>query len=210
MHRFFLSFTLFTLTVFIGFLWYAYVFLNPAQWIAMSAENQLIEDGTALAFGIAAGLAFFVFLKRKTKIWVYFSSLMALAAAREMDLHKEWTSDSILKSNFYLKEGAGIGERIIGFLVILLLLFLAYQMIRRVPEWIASLWKFQSTAWAIGMGLGALTVAKCLDSMVRWFPFIADFKINNGSFLGLMEESLEMVGAAFFISVAWMAICKVR
>ncbi len=176
----------------------------------MSAENQLIEDGTALAFGIAAGLAFFVFLKRKTKIWVYFSSLMALAAAREMDLHKEWTSDSILKSNFYLKEGAGIGERIIGFLVILLLLFLAYQMIRRVPEWIASLWKFQSTAWAIGMGLGALTVAKCLDSMVRWFPFIADFKINNGSFLGLMEESLEMVGAAFFISVAWMAICKVR
>ena len=67
MHRFFLSFTLFTLTVFIGFLWYAYVFLNPAQWIAMSAENQLIEDGTALAFGIAAGLAFFVFLKRKTK-----------------------------------------------------------------------------------------------------------------------------------------------
>lgn len=205
-NKFFISFTVITFGVFIAFLWYAHTYLSPSQWIAISAENQLIEDGTAVAFVIAALLAFVVFIKKRVAIWIYFSALMVLAAMREMDLHKAWTSDSILKSNFYLDEGAGLIERICGVLVILLLLFLAYQMIRRVPAWVAAVWNFQASAWAIGIGLGSLAVAKSMDSMARWFPFMADFKINNGPFLGLMEESLEMVGATFFILVAVMAI----
>ena len=206
MHRFFIIYTLLIAAGLGGFLYYAYTSLGEAQWGALASEEGIFERLTAITFGVVAVLAMIIFLKKRYNLWAYFSLLMALACMRELDLHKEWTTDSILKSNFYESPNAPLIEKIIGGAVILLLLFLAFQLIKRVPYWIESLWQFKATAWAVLFGLGSLTVAKCMDSMARWFPFLADFKTENGAFLGVMEEGLEMAGALFFLSIFLMAL----
>ena len=208
MHRFFIIYTLLIAAGLGGFMFYAYTSLGVEQWEALASEEGLFERVTAITFGIVAVLAMIVFFKKRYNLWAYFSMLMALACMRELDLHKEWTTDSILKSNFYESAAVPLMEKIIGGAVILLLLFLAFQLIKRVPYWIESLWQFKATAWAIGFGLGAVTVAKCMDSMARWFPFLADFKDENSAFLGVMEEGLEMGGALFFLSICLMALKK--
>lgn len=126
-------------------------------------------------------------------------ALMALASMREMDLHKEWTTDSILKSRFYLDSNTPDIEKLIGGLVILFLVYAVWQLIKRVPQFVASIWCFVPTAWAIGMGLGLLVVAKGIDSMKRILPFMVEFHTENRAFLGVIEESFEMTGALFFM-----------
>jgi hypothetical protein len=204
MHRFFIVYTA-LIAIGLGiFLRYAYIRMSEAQWLSLSAEHGLLEMATAILFGVVAMLAFVVFIKKGYMIWLYFTALMGLACARELDLHKAWTTDSILKSNFYQNAGIPIIEKIVGAIIILALLFLAYQMIKRVPTWVKALLEFKAPAWTVGFGLGALVVGKSLDSMARWFPFMADFKNTNAAYLGVVEESLEMSAALFFLSVCLM------
>lgn len=133
-----------------------------------------------------------------------FFTLMAMAGAREMDWHKEWTSQSILKSRFYTDENTGDLEKTIGVVVIVFLLYAAFQLIKRVPLFISNLWTFHSTAWGVAMGLGALTIAKGMDSLARLAPSLETFKNENYAYMNLLEESLELAGALFFISVIIM------
>lgn len=163
MHRFFIIATLLTLSCLGGFLYYVFYHVDESQWRVLSAENAEIEMSTAILFGVVAFLGLIQFLKTKGKMDFVFMALMALAGAREMDWHKEWTTDSILKSRFYLDPNVPEIEKLIGGVVILFLIYVAFQLIKRVPLFIGNLWAFSSHAWAIGMGLGLLVVAKTLD-----------------------------------------------
>ena len=73
-----------------------------------------------------AGLAF---IKHRVNLRFVLALGMSLAAMRELDWHKAWTTDSVLKSRFYLSDVTPIYEKVIGGGVILLLLY--YQM----DEW---------------------------------------------------------------------------
>ena len=184
-----------------GFLGYVYMYMDEQSWTVLSSEENFPEMGAVFLFCLTAFLALVVFFAERMKSWLYFSILMVLAAMRELDLHKEWTTDSILKSNFYKSMDTPVIEKIIGGAVILLLLYMAFYFAKRLPKWIGDLWHLREQAWAIGLALGCLTVAKLMDSMSRWLPFLADFHAENRAFLGVMEESLEMTGSLFFVLV---------
>ena len=180
--------------------------MNEAQWATLGSEHGFFERVSAITFAIVGAFAFIIFAFRRYSLWLYFSLLMAMASMREMDLHKAWTSDSILKSRFYLDSGVPIEEKLIGAGVILLLIFIAVQMTRHIPFWLRSLWNFRARAWTIGFALGSLAVAKLLDSMARVIPPLAEFHAENRAFLTVIEESLEMAGALFFLTLCLMAI----
>lgn len=206
MHKFFILFIIILLGGLGGFLTFSYYTLDDSVLRMLAAENGFIEQGTAIIFGLTGFFALVNFLQCRHKTWLYFSLLMALAALREMEAHRLWTTDSILKSNFYLDAEAWTIEHLAGLAVILLLLFLAYKMAKRVPRWISGVLHLRSEAWAIGLGLGLLTTAKVIDSMNRWLPILAEFKSNNRRFLDVAEESLEMTAAIFFLSICMMAL----
>lgn len=198
MHLIIISF----LTIFGGlfaFLGYALFNFSPVEQAAFATEGGFIETVAASAFFIVAFLGFVKFLQHKSKMNFIFFALMALAGAREMDWHKEWTTQSVLKSRFYIDPTTPAIEKLIGFILILFLIYAAWQLLKRVPQFVANLWHFIPTAWAIGFGLGLITVAKILDSMARILPFAKDFHTDNKEFLMLIEESFELTGALFFL-----------
>jgi hypothetical protein len=186
----------------IVFLAYELSTLNAQAWQSLSQEGQFLEWGSALAFAGASLLAFIAFIRKTDSLRLYFSLAMAFAAMRELDWHKAFTSDSILKSNFYESSTTPLAEKIIGGFIILTLIFLLYQFIKRIPLLIKLVWNFYMQAWVIASALGLLVTAKLIDSMARWLPFLADFKTDNGAYLGLVEETLELTAASLFLLLA--------
>ncbi len=205
MHRFFIISVL-IFAALAGGLYYIFNFLPESQWLSIASEQGAFEMLSAILFGIAAFLGLVVFIKTQSKMDFIFMMLMGLACARELDLHKEWTTQSILKSRFYIDPNTPALEKIIGVIVILFLVYSAWQLIKRVPQFIASVWHFVPTAWAIGLGLGMITIAKLLDSMKRVLPFMAEFHTDNRAFLGVIEESMELSGAIFFLIYVMMRL----
>lgn len=208
MHKFFVSFSILTILLLSAFLSFVFLQFDDKALEYLSFEGGFIEVATAVMFALTAFFALLIYWQKRHRLWLYFGLLMTLACMREMELHRAWTSDSILKSNFYLNADSIRLEVIAGLAVIILLLFLTYQMIRRVPQWLAALWRFKVEAWALGFALGFLTLAKTLDSMKRWFPSLTDFKDDNRAFLDVVEESFELTAVLFLFFICVMALAR--
>jgi len=206
MHRIFIFYTILIIVMLCGGLYYSFLNLDKADWIMLKSEGKALEISTAVIFALSAFVGFIGFLKTNKKMHFLFFTLMALASAREMDLHKEWTTDSILKLRFYSSDTTPEFEKLIGGVVILFLLYASFQCFKRIPLWISNLWMLQDKAWAIAFGMGALVIAKSLDSMKRLVPKLTEFHTEHHAFLGLIEESLEMAGAMMFLYVAFLIL----
>jgi hypothetical protein len=168
-------------------------------------ESRGIEALAALSFAVSAFLAGLLALIMRSRLWGYCAIAMAAAGAREMDLHKQWTSDSIFKINFYQDPDGALLEKLVGAFIILLLLIVLTGLIRHIPQWWRGLQHYTLQAWLVLFGLGALGVGKVLDSMARIFPFAADFHKQHRTYLGFTEESLELLGASMFLILCVVA-----
>ena len=184
-----------------GFLIYVFSVLHKDQWLMIANENSILEQATALLFALVGVGMVFIFIKTKLKMHFIFFALMFLASMREMDWHRAWTTDSILKLKFYVSDMTPVYEKIIGFIVIIFLLYALTQLIKRAVPWFRKLLHCDQTAWAIGFGLGFLILGKIIDSMARLLPFLAQFHKDHREFLMLVEESFELTGAIFFVAV---------
>ncbi len=196
-----------SLTVgFSTFLAYAFLYLKHPQWQYLSAEGSFIEVCSVFVFSFAALIFFFLFVKTRRIIDFIYTVLMFFAAAREADLHKEWTKDSILKTRFYLDQEVPLNEKICGLIIIGLLIYCAIQLLKRAPQFISNLLRFHSAALGTSLALGILFLAKIIDSKDR-LPYVDDtFADIDGMYLRLFEESLELAAALFFMTVAIMLV----
>ncbi len=202
MDRFIFSSLFLTFAGVFSFLAYAFFVLVDVDHVRMSMEHGTLELASAGVFALAAVFALLRAIRLRTRLNITFTILMVLATAREMDLHKACTSDSILKSRFYTSAETPLFEKVIGAFVIALLIYCVWQLVRHAPEFIRRLLQFCPCAIAIFSGLGVICIAKMLDGMSRLFPFLADFHEQNGAYLGLIEESFEMAGAVVFFVLA--------
>lgn len=168
-------------------------------------ESRGIEALAAALFGLTACLSAVLAVIKRHSLWVYCAVAMAAAGAREMDLHKQWTSDSIFKINFYQDSDGALLEKLAGAFIILLLLIVLAGLIRHIPQWWRGLQHYSLQAWLVLFGLGALGAGKMLDSMARIFPFAADFHKQHRTYLGFTEESLELLGASMFLILCVVA-----
>ena len=87
--------------------------------------------------------------------------------ARELDWHKAFTTESILKPKFYWLEGSGLMERLIGALFVLLLIYTIIRLLMKLPYLLHQALKGSYWARAIILYIAILAIAKSLDSGAR-------------------------------------------
>lgn len=195
------GFIFYVLTVFIGlfaFLAYGFLLMMPDVRISMSLEAGFIEGVTAASFGLLAVLAFVRATEKRSELAWLFVFFMVLACARELDLHKAFTEDSVLKLNFYFKSDAPLLEKIGGGFFVLLLVYGGVRLLTYAPQWARDVWALKADALAIFLAMGVLGTAKTLDAFARLFPFLTDFYQENRSFFSLTEESFELASVFLF------------
>ena len=174
-----------------------------------NSEDHVIEVLSALLYFIAAGFAALCFARTKEKIYALSTGAFLFAFAREMDWHKAFTSDSFLKSRFYSSDEIPLNEKIFGASVILCMLCVFIPLLLKIPRLISDFFKLQPTAWFLSGGLGFIAFAKMLDALGRLFPVLVDFKHDNDTALGFLEESLELLGAVLIASAIIIQCAKI-
>lgn len=169
--------------------------------MAITRENGPIELPTALLwFALAFGIWHAKPGRAERAAWVALSALSAAFGARELDLHKAWTSMSILKSRFYLGEGP-LAEKLIGLAVIGSLAAAGVLLLKRYG---ASAWRelAQRTPWsmAIATFVSTLLVAKLLDRAIYGYglPVSSGGHALVSALEELLELSLPIIGAVGF------------
>lgn len=206
MHRFFITYTAIVLSILIGSLSYAFLRFDDATISMLGTEYGVIENLTAGMFGLVAIVAFVILCERKSEIWALFTGFMTLAMLREMDAHKAFTMDSVLKIKFYVRDDVPMNEKIMGAIFVFLLVLMVIRLARYALPWVKNIIKFQHVALSVFMGLGILVFAKTLDAMKRIIPPLADFHDTNAHALGLFEETFELVGAMMFLLVCLLSL----
>jgi hypothetical protein len=171
----------------------------------LAGEYGLIENLTAFCFAISAALALIVYVKNKSMVWAVSSYVMCLAFMREMDLHKAWTTDSILKSRFYLREDVPFFEKAIGILVIVSIVFCVVYLLRQIPHLLKNLKDKKISAYALILSGGLIVTSKFFDSMARVIPPLEDFKDQNALIFKALEEGFEL-----FAAIAIVLICVLK
>ena len=201
MHRFFIFYMALVLFGTVLFLGYNFMYFTAADFLVWNAESGPIENATALLFGIVSVLAVGIAFREQRKIWWLFAFFMVTATCRELDLHKAFTQDSVLKMNFYTKSDAPIIEKMGGGLFVAILMTAIIQLLMYAKQWVLDVLKFKPMPLAAFLAIGMLGFAKTLDAMARLFPISADFHDQYRAAIGLVEETFELSSAAMFLCV---------
>jgi hypothetical protein len=168
--------------------------------LAIVSEGGLIEAPTALAFAGAAGTALWIALRDRWASGWATAVVLAAAAARELDFHRRFTTQSIEKGTYvgYLLSPAVPGpEKLVVGLVLAVIAAAALALI--VREWrpfVAALRARRSAAVAALGGIVALVGAQGFDKLtgragrvIPGLPLLAK----------AVEEHLELAGALLFL-----------
>ena len=166
---------------------------------AFIAEDGPVEDLAVIAYAVLF-LAFLAISKRNRSFLVASATVVALMAARELDLHKAFASGSIIKLRTYTSDTVPFGEKLIaGAFVIAVASFLIWYAVRYGP-W---LWRAArsgySAAYSTLAGAILLATAKILDAFARTLRDVTGIEIHTGTALQLIEEVFETTAPLVFL-----------
>lgn len=160
------------------------------------SEDGLVEQATAALYLMAAVL---VWLQRTPAMAVRWTAALSLVlvafAARELDLHKAFTTESVLKVSFYLGD-APLAAKMAALLVVLCV---AAGLICVVRRWVSLGWRRciarrEAVATTLVTLVLAMLVAKMLDRSINVlaedFHWIAPLWLQ--SLVLSIEETLEL------------------
>lgn len=181
----------------------SFVLLDRASLEAVSQEGRWIENISVVFLLQAVALGLYAAYKSGDRGWYLYSYLALAAALRELDAHRAVTSDSILKSRFYVTPEYPLWEKLFGIAFILSLLFCIVKLAQRLPASLKALWQGVIHVQAIYVCLGLYTVAKIFDGFFRRFPGLSHLRDDYGVILLYAEESMEMIGAFFLMYAAF-------
>jgi hypothetical protein len=191
----FLAWTLSVTLVFIGIDLMLYddvsqVFKEEGAIEYISAVHLI--GATALWYGLKPG-------PTSRRDW-HIPVLLILAAMRELDFDKRFTSNGVLQLRLYSADGPLV-EKLIGAAVVILLLVALVRLVRRnLRDWLHRLRHADPSAWLVLLALAAIAVAKSLDGAGRKLaPLGIDLDPSVGIRLGRLEELLELVAALTLI-----------
>ena len=131
--------------------------------------------------------------------------LITLFGLRELDFDKRFTTMGILKSRFYTSDVVPLGEKLIGLMVILILLYVVYRIIKdhtasfvdgvknRVPQHLGVL-----------SAIGLLVFSKSIDGLDRKLGDVGiTVDPTVATYFGTVEEVLELgIPVLIFIAFA--------
>ncbi len=182
--------------------------------LALSQEGALLEN-LSLIFGfLALFFGGFHAFSSKNIGWLLFCSWVLIIILREIDGHKMVTSDSFLKTRFYLSPDIPLIEKIFGTSVIILLIAILLKTILWAVPVLKDNWneifrrKYKEYALLlIFLSFALFSSGKILDSAFRILPAIEIYKDVIGSPFRFIEEACETL-AMFFLLLFTIVLGK--
>ena len=101
------------------------------------------------------------------RVW-YLPLVLAVMAARELDLDKSLFTRGLFKARQYTGEGVPLGERLIAALILALIVTAILLMLRRhARPYLTALFRGRAWAGAVLLGIGFTVAYKLLDGIAR-------------------------------------------
>jgi len=160
-------------------------------------------------YGWLSGVAL-IFVRVRPIGWraVSFAALSLAMAAREADWQKKFTSDGVLKINYYQDGSIPLLERLIAGLVVLLLvaglLYAVYAALRFL--FFEGGWAERSGVWLFATGV-SLVLGKSLDRIPGELNQLFGITLGEPWVIHLqaLEEGIEALAPLFFLWSVWLS-----
>ncbi|MEM0967341.1 MAG: hypothetical protein AAGJ81_14435 [Verrucomicrobiota bacterium] len=189
------------------FLIVAPVFLSAAQYELAFSEGGFFETASFWGWILSAGVILFRIRPIGGRA-IAFMILVLAFAAREADWQKKFTSDGVLKINYYENAAIPLVERMLaGVVVLILIVGLVYAV------WTSIRFLFFSKGWQTRTGFWlfltgfSLVFGKILDGLPRELDNLFSIQLGEAAVLhlGALEEGIEAMSPFFFIVSVWLS-----
>lgn len=180
--------------------------LSPSAFGWFFSEEGPVEVGAMLLWFTAAVVVVVRVRPPGARGWA-FAALYLAFAAREAELHRAFTADSMLKSAYYRRVAAPLEEKIIAGIVAVALVALLMYVLATVVRflWTERGWRTRSGAWLL-VGMLLLVFAKVLDRAPAML--LEDFGVAIGplakKYVSAFEEGIEAVLPLILGYSAWI------
>jgi hypothetical protein len=146
-----------------------YLLVPPPTLRDWIKEDGFFEIGSAaIWFAAAAVLAALSAYRSPRALFAASAVITFLFGARELDWHKAFTTDSLLKSNYYLKSSAPLAEKLIaGVVVLAIALVVGYVVVRYGMRFLKRLASLYPPALTLAHALVLLVLTKLIDRSVN-------------------------------------------
>lgn len=157
-------------------------------------EGGIVEIASALGYFLCAAQILYKGKINYFREYYYFWVLIIMFGLRELDFHKRFTTMGILKIKFFISTEVPFIEKLIGFLIVLLLLHATITMYKKhFRQFIEGLKNHSTIHFGILIALLLLGVSKTLDGISRKLGSIGkEIGIQVYQHLAAFEEVLEL------------------
>ena len=172
---------------------------------ALTKEDGWIEVGTAMLYGVAI-LALLAACRFERGFFAHSAFAVSLLGARELDLHKAFTTDSVLSTRFFFRDHVELPEKLIAGAVLLVLLVILIRYLRNWRRLRDGVLQRSPSAMSAALAILLLPATKTLDAFGRIAKSLG-FEITfNIDAVGIVEEAMEMaIPVVIILSVAQYA-----
>ncbi len=130
-----------------------------------TSEEGLFEQGSWVVYFVVAAVCLFL-MREDPRLYATSAVVVLAMAARELDLHRRFTTDSMLKSRYYLKVQAPLIEKLIaGAVVLALTAVVLYMLVRYLPLLLRRLRERSPAAITLATSFVVLVLTKIADRL---------------------------------------------
>lgn len=131
-------------------------------------EGGIVETLSAFGYFVCAALMLLLGGWAFVKKYHYSFLLVLLFGMRELDFDKRFTTMGIFKSKFYASSDVPMIEKVIGFLVIALFLYIVFRLLKdHLKHFILSVLKLSPVHVAIFFAMSFVFISKTIDGIAR-------------------------------------------
>lgn len=175
-------------------LFFLSVILGSAEREFLLAEGGLVESSSAAGYFICATFIIYKGSTNYLKSHHYFLILIIMFGLRELDFDKRFTTIGILKSKFLFSNQVPIFEKVIGFFIILILIYTVYRIIKNhLRSFLLHLKEFNTITTGTLFSIAFLVISKSIDGLGRKLkPLGIELSELQTTHIEALEEILEL------------------
>ena len=133
---------------------------------ALTKEDGWIEVTTAALY-LAAVVALLASWRLDARFFAHSAFIVGLLGARELDLHKAFTTDSVLTTRFFFRDHVGLQEKLVAGAVVLVLAVIVLAYLRYWRRLRDGLVRRSPAAVSVALMIVMLPGTKFLDAFGR-------------------------------------------
>ncbi|EDQ05506.1 hypothetical protein DSM14862_02493 [Sulfitobacter indolifex] len=131
------------------------------------AEGGFYESLSVVGYGLCIAALIWTLRGAVLRVW-YLPLVLAVMAARELDLDKSLFTRGLFKARQYTGDDVPLGERLIAALILVIIICAILLMLwRHVRPFFAALFQGRAWAGAVLLGIGFTILYKLLDGIAR-------------------------------------------